>query len=547
MLKPTAARQRLEDALQRQREEQVIILDAMPAMVLYKDRHNRILRANRAVAESVGMTAEEIVGVSAYDLYHPDDAEHYHRDDLEVISSGVPKLGIVEQFRTVTGEQGWVRTDKIPYRNDQGEIVGVIVFAVDITDLKHVEAALERAHDQLEVRVQERTAELAAVVESLRAEIAERKQVEERLELALWATDLGLWDWDVKTDAAVWDRRTMEMVGYSVDVIEPALQTWQNLVHPEDLSFVMKALNAHVFEQRSPDYEVEHRVRHTTGEYRWILARGKIVERAADGSAVRVIGTLRDITTRKRIEEEMRRQQAELAHVLRLQTIEGIAAELAHEINQPLGAIANFANGLAARLRKGALPDAAMLDAAEQIGAQALRAGHVLQRLRDFTRKGSPRRLPCDVNRLARDAAYLIESDVRRHQIALRLSLDAHLPVVMVDGIQVEQVILNLLRNGVDAIAEAGRDNGALHIATALGATGEVQVMVHDTGNGIPPSVRERLCEPFFTTKRDGLGMGLAISRSIIEAHGGHLDAMASRDGGATLRFTLPPFDPDPQ
>src|SRR5260221_5213330 len=117
----------------------------------------------------------------------------------------------------------------------------------------------------------------------------------------------------------------------------------------------------------------------------------------------------------------------------------------------------------------------------------------------------------------------------------------------MVDGIQVEQVILNLLRNGVEAIAEAGRDNGALHIATALAATGEVQVMVHDTGNGIAPSVRDRLFEPFFTTKRDGLGMGLSISRSIIEAHGGHLEALASRDGGATLQFTLPPCDPDAQ
>jgi two-component system, cell cycle sensor histidine kinase and response regulator CckA len=541
MPKPMGARKRLEEALQRKSDEQAIILDAMPAMVFYKDQHNRILRANRTAAESVGKTVEELVGVSTYDLY-PDHAVHYHRDDLEVINSGAPKLGIIEPFRTASGEHGWVRTDKIPYRNDRGEIVGVLVFAVDITDRKLAEAALERAHDELEVRVRERTAELAAVVESLRAEIAERKLVEERLELALWATDLGLWDWNVKTNAVVWDQRTAEMLAYA---IKPTLQTWQDLVHPEDLPFVMKALNDHVYEHRSPDYEVEHRLRHMSGEYRWIFARGKVVERAADGSAVRVIGTSRDITIRKRIEEQMRRQQAELAHVLRLQTIEGIAAELAHEINQPLGAIANFANGLAARLRKGAAPDAAMLDAAEQIGTQALRAARVLQRLRDFTRKDPPRRLPCDINRLARDAAYLIEAEVRRYQITLRLSLDAHLPVAAVDGIQVEQVILNLLRNGVEAIAESGNGHGELHIGTALAATGDVQVMVHDTGGGIPPGVRERLFEPFFTTKRDGLGMGLSISRSIIEAHGGQLDALTNSEGGATLQFTLPPFQPD--
>ena len=123
----------LADELRRQREEQEIILDTMPAMVWYKDRHNRILRANRAAAEAGSRTAAELVGASTYDLY-PDEAEAYHRDDLEVIESGRPKLGIVEQMQTSTGEKRWVQTDKIPYRDDNGEIVGVIVFAVDLTD-----------------------------------------------------------------------------------------------------------------------------------------------------------------------------------------------------------------------------------------------------------------------------------------------------------------------------------------------------------------------------------------------------------------------------
>ncbi len=145
-----------------------------------------------------------------------------------------------------------------------------------------------------------------------------------------------------------------------------------------------------------------------------------------------------------------------------------------------------------------------------------------------------------DLNRLVRDAAQLLDPELRRHRIALHLSLDSHLPSVNVDGIQVEQVILNLLRNGVDAIAEAGHDSGELIIKTAIGMAGAVEVTVHDTGSGIPPGVRERLFEPFFTTKRDGLGMGLSISRSIIEAHGGRLWAHAE-DRGTTFTFNLPP------
>jgi len=411
-------------------------------------------------------------------------------------------------------------------------------------EVRQLNVALERAHDGLERRVRERTAELAAVVDSLRTEIAERRLAEERLALALWATDLGMWDWNVKTNAVVYDQRGAQMLGYAPDTAERNLQVWQDLIHPEDRPSVMKALNDHVYEHRSPHYEVEHRLRTADGDYRWISARGRVVEWAADGSAARVIGTSWDITDRKRVEEQMHRQQAELAHVLRLQTIEGIAAELAHEINQPLGAIANFANGLAARLRKGA-PDTAMLDAAEQIGKQALRAASVLQRLRDFIRKEPPCRLPCDINRLVSDAAHLIKPDARRHQITLRLALGADLPAVAADGIQVEQVLINLLRNGVEAIAHAERRRGELHIGTGLSATGEVQVLVHDTGRGIPPSIRERLFEPFFTTKRDGLGMALSISRSIIVAHGGHLEVLTNSHDGATVRFTLPRFQPD--
>jgi signal transduction histidine kinase len=228
----------------------------------------------------------------------------------------------------------------------------------------------------------------------------------------------------------------------------------------------------------------------------------------------------------------------ELAHVLRLQTVEGVAAELAHEINQPLGAIANFASGLINRLRQGA-PPATLLDGAEQIAKQATRAAEVLRRLRDFTRKGAPRRERADLNSLVRDAVSLIEPDVRRHAVDVRLRLAAPSPPVLVDGVQLVQVILNLAINGVEAIAAAGRPGGRLTIETRAAAT-RAEVIVSDTGAGLAPEARERLFEPFFTTKSGGLGMGLSIARAIVEVHGGKLLAESANGAGSTFWVSLP-------
>jgi C4-dicarboxylate-specific signal transduction histidine kinase len=234
----------------------------------------------------------------------------------------------------------------------------------------------------------------------------------------------------------------------------------------------------------------------------------------------------------------MHHQQLELAHVLRLQTVEGVAAELAHEINQPLGAIANFATGMIARLRQGA-EHSTLLDGAEQIAKQATRAAEVLRRLRTFTRKGPLRREATDLNALVRDAAGLIEPDVRRHAVDLRLRLATPLPPILVDGVQIVQVILNLALNGVEAMAGAGRPGACLTIETRT-ADGRAELLVSDTGAGLSPEVRAQLFEPFFTTKPGGLGMGLSIARAIVEEHGGELIAEPTNGAGATFCVTLP-------
>jgi len=212
-----------------------------------------------------------------------------------------------------------------------------------------------------------------------------------------------------------------------------------------------------------------------------------------------------------------------------------LASALAHEINQPLGAIANFASGLVARLQQGAEP-ATLLDGAEQIAKQALRAAEVLRRLRDFTRKGAPRRELTDLNGLVRDAVSLIEPDVRRHNVDLRLRLATPSPSVLIDGVQVVQVVLNLAINGVEAMNGRGR----LSLEGSR-QNGHVALAVTDTGHGIPAERRQQVFEPFYSGKPNGTGLGLTIAERIVAAHGGRIeiDSEPGRGTRVTLLFPL--------
>ncbi len=232
----------------------------------------------------------------------------------------------------------------------------------------------------------------------------------------------------------------------------------------------------------------------------------------------------------------MRQHQADLAHLLRLHTVEGMAAQLAHEMNQPLSAIINFSSGLTRHLASGNATPEALDKVSQDIRREAIRAAAVVQRLRDFVRKEPPRRELCDLVEIIRDAMGLIESDTRRAGIAYRLELDELSILVLVDRIQIEQVVLNLLHNAVHAIdqAPAGQHQIAIHLTTEPGV---VIVRVCDTGVGLPADAKQ-LFEPFFTTRRKGLGMRLSISRSIIEAHGGELAAEANRERGASFVFS---------
>ncbi len=259
----------------------------------------------------------------------------------------------------------------------------------------------------------------------------------------------------------------------------------------------------------------------------------------SQGSVVNFVSTGKDTTQQRLAEEQAKQHQAQLAHVCRVSDMGEMAAALAHELNQPLAAIVNYAQGCVHRLRAGEMKRDELLAALEHIAVHGHQSGAIIRRLRSFLRRGNPQRQYTDVNRVVREAMELTDLEARQKEVTLRLDLSDDLPPVLMDMIQIEQVVLNLLRNAIEAIDDAQCPRREVTVRTNVSSNGRVEVTVCDTGPGLPAENVDRLFEAFFTTKSDGMGMGLSISRSIVEAHGDQLQAAINPDGGAAFHFAL--------
>jgi C4-dicarboxylate-specific signal transduction histidine kinase len=244
---------------------------------------------------------------------------------------------------------------------------------------------------------------------------------------------------------------------------------------------------------------------------------------------------------RDQAEEALHKVHAELAHVTRVMTMGELVASIAHEVNQPLGAIVT--NGHACvRLLSREVPDLEKsLEVIKRMITDGLRASEVIKRIRDLLHKAPPEKKPLNVNETIQEVIALVSSDVLRSKVELRADLAPDLPPVVGDRIQLQQVILNLILNGKDAVSSLQTDLRKLLITSRYSKRDGVVVAVRDAGLGLDPQNIDRIFDPFFTTKPEGMGLGLSISRTIIEAHGGRLSAIPNEDRGATMQFTLPP------
>lgn len=250
-----------------------------------------------------------------------------------------------------------------------------------------------------------------------------------------------------------------------------------------------------------------------------------------------------DVTERKRAEDEAQRSQRDLAHSLRVSTMGALAASFAHELNQPLTAI--LANAQAARMQLDANPPdlSELRDILSDMIEDDRRAGEIIRRSRELLKKGVPERAPVDVNACVRDVARLLHGDAIIRKVALRFDLDGTSPVVHGDKVQLQQVVLNLVLNAMEAMSGGAPESRRILVATSLPEPRTVRVSVRDNGPGIPPGQEEAIFEAFHTTKASGMGMGLSIARSMIQAHGGRLHAQNAPEGGAMFACDLPRFD----
>jgi two-component system sensor kinase FixL len=317
----------------------------------------------------------------------------------------------------------------------------------------------------------------------------------------------------------------------------PVAEYLEHWVHPADVERLREAIAD--LDRGSGTMDIEYRVILRDGSTRNLHHIAQSVYDIT-GHAIKHIGTVHDVTDRRHAEDEARQLQERLTHFARLSTMGEMAAGLAHEINQPLSAIATYAQACQRMIKQPDHDPDDIVEALQQISAQALRAGEVIRRLRNFVKNREVTREPVDCARLLEDLRTLAETDARLHNVWLRIEDQGDLPTVYADPIQLQQVVLNLVRNAIDAMADVPEHRREVVLATRRNEDGEVEITVSDHGMGLAPGATEHLFNAFFTTKSGGTGLGLAISRSIVRAHGGRLWHTPNEGSGARFHFTLP-------
>jgi len=392
---------------------------------------------------------------------------------------------------------------------------------------RRTEAAVRQARDELEVRVAQRTAE----IQQSNAELRERER-----QLRLLTEVIPQQVWSATADGAIdyCNSRLLDYVGGKLEEMRGAglLET----VHPDDRERFRSSWRAAV--SAGAPFEGEWRVRDGEGDYRRFFTRAMPLRRA-DGQVLRWYGTNTDIEEHQQAEQALFRTQAELAHLSRVLTMGELTTSIAHEMNQPLTAV--IAHGYACLGWLAATPPNVerVQESVERIIEDGTRAGAVLGRIRALFRKEDVPRAAVDMTEVIGELTRFLADEASRRGVSIRAALAPNLPGVVGDRVQLHQVVLNLAMNALDAL-ESHAGAKEILISASLHAPGEILVCIEDTGHGLAPEVSRRMFEPFFTTKPHGLGMGLSISRSIVESHAGRLWATGREGGGASLRFTLP-------
>jgi two-component system sensor kinase FixL len=463
-----------------------------------------ILHANDAFAALLGCRRDELRGKSMVDITHPDDVAESLALGAKLAAGEIASFSVEKRYLQASGAIVWTRVHVSALAAD-ATARHHLVHAIDITREKAASVALEESENRF-------------------------REMTEAIEQDFWIMRLDPLELLFSSPAAtrLWG-------------IDPMLNRDRpgrilRLVHAEDLATFAQLFEGDLVEPR----EREYRVIRVDGALRWFRTRVFPV-RAEGGAVDRIAGVTEDITMRKRAEQEAEHHRGALAHAVRVGTMGRMAAGIAHELNQPLAAILNYSSACSRYLSHESIDVVRIRDVVGKIANQAMRAGKVISTLRALVSKAGGERSWHDPNEIVRAALGMVELDTQDSGAVVQMSLAPGLPAVQIDPIQIEQVLLNLVRNAIDAMSRApSATRPRIRVVTRLARPGRVEISVADNGPGIEPDVAMRIFDEFYTTKSDGLGLGLSISRSIVEAHGGTLWLDPTTARGCTFRFTLP-------
>jgi len=494
-------RRAAESALAAETSFRQAMEDSMLTGMRAFDMQGRITYVNRAFCEMLGFRAEELVGMMApYPYWPPEDHEAHARHLDMVLNGHAPASGFEVKVQRKDGRTFFSRMYVSPLISRDGRQTGWMTSITDITEPKRIREELAAAHERFTTVLDE-------------------------LDAAVWVLPLS-------------ERTTAPAAPPAAGAMpapEPLFtnRTFRRLFGTAgDLAPLQKVIESDAWMPREvllPHLGRWFEVR--TQQIRWV-----------DGRPVRMI-VATDVTRRHEIEERHRIQDEKLQRTARLVTMGEMASSLAHELNQPLTAIANYCMGLSARIRARIaaghpVDQDELLETLRKTASQAERAGMVIRRIRGFVKRSEPERTRCEVQTIVADAVGLADIDAQRLGKRIDVRLEPGLPSLNADPILIEQVLLNLLKNGVEAMRDQPRRT--LRLSVAMSGENVVEFAVADGGPGLSPEANAKLFEPFFTTKAEGMGMGLNICRSIIESHHGRLWADTNEWGGCTFRFTLP-------
>ncbi len=461
-----------------------------------------------------GIPSDEVF----YQRIHPEDRDRVRRETiLERLDEGAH---FDVDFRIVLpgGAIKYVRSTGHPVRNISGDLLEYVGTSIDVTERKRADEererllARERAAFDEAVAAQERFRDLVNSVEGI-----------------VWEADVPSFQFSFIS------KQAERVLGYPVErwLSEPTF--WKDHVHPDDREWALQFCQTATAEKR--DREFEYRMIAADGSVVWL--RDLVTVVVEGDRATRVRGLMVDLTNRKQAEETLRQAQADLAHVTRVTTMGELTASLAHEVNQPIAA-ASMNASTCLRWLAGDTPNIEEARvAATRIVKDGTRAAEIISRIRLLFQKGTPVRELVGVNELIREMIVVLGGEATRYSISIRTELAADLPQVMGDRVQLQQVLMNLMINGIDAMKDVDGMR-ELSIKSQPAENEQLQVSVSDTGVGLPPKQADQIFNAFFTTKPHGTGMGLRISRSIIESHGGRLWAADNSPRGASFCFTLP-------